>query len=98
MRAIIGCLPGRIKIHTSSASYIARLLRSQWVSPNTEKEALEFRILVAELDHRNYSSTVDPTTGKQAFAFAYPPEIAAAIAAFEQDRSRLKQALTFPRR
>jgi hypothetical protein len=70
---------------------------SQWVSPNTEKEALEFRILVAELDHRNYSPAVDPATAKQAVAFSYPPEVAAGIAAFEQDRSRLIQALTFPR-
>jgi hypothetical protein len=71
---------------------------SQWVSPNTEKEALEFRILVAELDYRNYSPAVDPATGKQTFAFAYPSDIAAAIAAFDQDRSRARQALTFPQR
>jgi hypothetical protein len=68
----------------------------QWVSPNTEKEALEFRILVAELDYRNYSPAVYPATGKQTFAFAYPPDIAAAIAAFDQDSSRVRQALTFP--
>jgi hypothetical protein len=71
---------------------------TQWVSPSTEKEALEFRILVAELDCRNYSPAVDPTTGKQAFAFAYPPDVTGAIAAFEQDRSRVIQALTFPQR
>src|SRR6266702_5814114 len=69
----------------------------QWVSPDTEKEALEFRILVAELDYRNYSSAVDPATGTQGFAFAYPPDVAAAITAFKQDRSRAIQAMTFPR-
>jgi hypothetical protein len=71
---------------------------SQWVSPNTEKEALEFRILVAELDYRNYSPAVDSATEKQAVAFAYPQDVTAAIAAFEQDRSRLVQALAFPQR
>ncbi len=69
---------------------------SQWTCPNTEKEALEFKILLAELDHRNYSAVVDPATGKQAVEFAYPPDVTAAIAAFEQDKSRLKQAVTFP--
>ena len=71
---------------------------SQWTLPNTEKEALEFKILVAELDYRNYSAVVGPTTRKQDFAFAYPQDVAAAIAVFEQDRSRVVQALTFPRR
>jgi len=70
----------------------------QWVLPNTEKEALEFRILVAALDYRNYSRAVDPKTGKQTFAFAYPPDIATAIVAFEQDSSRVRQALSFPQR
>src|SRR6266566_3900337 len=59
---------------------------NQWVSPQTEKEALEFRILMAELDHRNYSPAVDPATGKQSFAFAYPSEVAAGIAAFRRDK------------
>jgi hypothetical protein len=71
---------------------------SQWITPDTEKEALEFRILVAELDYRNYLPAVDAATGKQAFSFAYPSDVAAAIAEFQQDRSRQVQVLTFPRR
>ena len=69
-----------------------------WTSPNAEKEALEFRILVAELDYRNYSAAVDPATGKQTTEFAYPDDIAAKIAAFQVDKARLRQALTFPDR
>jgi hypothetical protein len=69
---------------------------SQWTSPKTEKEALEFRILIAELDYRNYPAIVDPATGKQTFAFAYPHDVAAAISKFDQDKLRLKQALLFP--
>jgi hypothetical protein len=71
---------------------------SQWTSPNTEKEALEFRILLAELDYRNYCAVVDPATGKHTVVFSCPRDIAAAIAAFQQDKSRAIQALTFPRR
>jgi hypothetical protein len=70
----------------------------EWVSPTTDKEALEFRILVADLDYRNYSSAVDPETGKEAVSFAHPPELAAAIAAFQQENSRAIQALSFPDR
>ena len=70
----------------------------QWRSPRTEKEALELRVLVAELDYRNYSTVVDPATGKRAFEFASPQDVAAAIAAFEHDKSRRNQALTFPMR
>jgi hypothetical protein len=68
---------------------------SQWTSPQTEKEALEFRMLVAELDYRNYSPAVDRATGKQSFKYAYPPDVAAGIVAFRQDRSRVNQARTF---
>src|SRR6266404_5501778 len=71
---------------------------SQWTSPDTEKEALELRMLVAELDYRNHSVTVDPATGKQTSAFAYPQDVTEAVSVFEQDRSRVKQALTFPQR
>jgi hypothetical protein len=68
----------------------------QWVAPTTEKEALEFKILVAELDHRNYTAAVDPATGQEGFSFTYPTDVAADIASFERDHARLVQALTFP--
>jgi hypothetical protein len=70
----------------------------QWTSANTAKEALEFRIPMAELDYRNYTETIDPATGNKAFAFAYPKDIAAEITAFQQDNARSMQALTFPTR
>jgi hypothetical protein len=68
----------------------------QWSAPTTEKEALEFRILVAELDYRNYTATSDPATGKPAFEFAYPKEVANDITSFQTDHARLLQALTLP--
>jgi hypothetical protein len=68
----------------------------RWVSPSSEKEQLEFRILVAELDHRNYAPTTDPTDGDQTLTFAYPQSLNAAITAFQQDKLLLRQALVFP--
>jgi hypothetical protein len=69
---------------------------NQWIAPVTEKENLEFKILQAELDHRNYTEGVDPATGQQGFRLAYPRDVAAEIATFQSDKARLVQALTFP--
>src|SRR5450631_2618221 len=68
----------------------------QWSAPTTEKEALEFRILVAELEYRNYTATTDPATGKPAFEFVYPKDVANDIKNFQTDHARLLQALTLP--
>lgn len=69
---------------------------ARWMSPTSEKEKLEFRILVAELDHRNYTVTTDPASGDQTLTFAYPQSLNAAIAAFQQSKSPIRQALMFP--
>jgi hypothetical protein len=92
LRAIV---PDIILAHKEVGDFVLAA-SSQWVSPDRRKDALEFAILLAELDHRNYSAEIDSETGKQRFAFAYPPKISAAIAAFEGDTSRLRQALIFP--
>ena len=92
LRAIVSKI---IMADREVGDFVAAMTR-QWVSPKSEKEALEFRALVAELDHRNYSSTLDPESGKQAFQFAYPPDTAAGIAAFQQENSRAIDALAFP--
>lgn len=68
----------------------------RWSAPATEKAALEQRILVAELDYKNYAVTTDPTTGKPAFELAYPQDVAKDIARFEADHVRLRQALALP--
>lgn len=92
LRAIV---PQIIVADRAVGDFVAAMT-SQWVSPKSEKEALEFRALVAELDHRNYSSTLDHESGKQTFQFAYPSDTATAIAAFQQRNSRAIDALTFP--
>ncbi|MGY3493923.1 hypothetical protein [Bradyrhizobium sp. USDA 4502] len=70
----------------------------QWVSPESDKGALEFRILVAELDYRNYTVEPDPATGKPVVELSYPKDIAVAIASFGQGNARGNQALLFPDR
>ncbi|MGW1424650.1 hypothetical protein ACWAT4_31520 [Bradyrhizobium manausense] len=72
----------------------------QWVppEPEPEKESLEFRILVAELDQRNYTVEPNPATGKPDVQFSYPKDVAAAIASFGQANARANQAIQFPER
>lgn len=81
--AVAGDRPKIIMADREVGDFVAAMTR-QWVSPKSEKEALEFRALVAELDYRNYSSVLDPTSGKQVSEFACPPDIAEAIATFRQ--------------
>jgi len=95
-RTLRKIVPAMILADRELGDFVATV-SSQWTSPRTDKEALEFRMLVAELDYRNYSPAVDPATGKQSFKFAYPPDVAAGIVALRQDRSRVNQARTFPR-
>ena len=92
LRAIV---PKIIMADREVGDFVAAMIR-EWVSPKSEKEALEFRALVAELDYRNYSSGLDPTSGKQVSEFACPPDIAEAIATFQQKSSRVIEALAFP--
>lgn len=71
---------------------------AQWTSPGTEKEGLEFSVMVAELDYRNYSVEPDPATGQSVVQFAYPKDVTTAIASFGQENARANQALQFPER
>lgn len=75
--------------------FVAAMTR-QWVLPRSEKEALEFQMLVAELNHESDSSTIDPESGKQIVQIAYPPDTATGIAAFQQKHSRALEVLVFP--
>lgn len=69
---------------------------SSWPAPNDPKAALEFRILKATLDRRNYHQTTDPQTGEEAFRLAYPEDLVEAINVFHRGGSRVRQALTLP--
>jgi hypothetical protein len=71
---------------------------STWTAPVTDKERLEFKILLAELDYRNYTAGIDPASGRQGFQLAYPRDVAVEIATFQNDNARLVQAISFPKK
>jgi hypothetical protein len=68
---------------------------AQWRPPEGEKEEVEFRILVAELDHRNYR-TVQDQDGRETVEFQYPPQVREAIQRFEQRHAAARQTIFLP--
>lgn len=88
-------VPEIILTHSDIAEFVLAC-SSQWTTPVTDKERLEFKLLLAELDYRNYTAGVDPATGRRGFQLAYPKDVAAEVAAFQSDNARLVQALNFP--
>jgi hypothetical protein len=71
---------------------------AKWEAPTQEKEAVEFRMLVAELDHRKYARTLDPASGLQKVEFEYPADVMAAAQTFDQGVVLARQALELPQR
>jgi hypothetical protein len=69
---------------------------SKWNAPTQEKEAIEFRVLVAELDHRNYVRVLDPDSGLEKIAFKCPADVMAAVQTFDQGVVLARQALELP--
>ena len=65
-------------------------------SPSSQKDALEIRILIAELNYRHYSLEIDPETGSESKAFQLPAGLSIAINQFNDDKKRILQALKFP--
>ena len=63
---------------------------SRWHAPSDEKEALEQRILAAQLDRRNYRETAGGTE------FAYPSELAHEIEAFQNASLTARRILNLP--
>ncbi len=57
---------------------VARRLQSllpTWELPEDPKEALEFKLLFAALDHANYQTVTDPVTGAETRGLVYPDEL-----------------------
>jgi hypothetical protein len=68
----------------------------QWQAPQGAKAMLEFRILRAELDHRNFNRTTDRVSGTEKNEFEYPSDVTRDIQAFQQDVALAQQVLRLP--
>ena len=61
-----------------------------WKLPESDKERIEARIRIAQLDYRNYRAD-----GAEV-AFVWPEDLATGIASFEQSKRRAREILAFP--
>jgi hypothetical protein len=68
----------------------------KWKLPTNPKAALEFRILLAQLDRNNYKLIDDKQSGKKLLQFGYPVDLERDMEAFQQASLPKIQALTLP--
>jgi hypothetical protein len=68
----------------------------QWQQPSGEKDALEFRILTAGLDHQNYRTVCDDATGQIIVQVEYPEDLRRAVLEYQQAKALTIQTLTLP--
>jgi hypothetical protein len=69
---------------------------AKWEAPTLAKEAVEFRMLVAELDHRNYVRVPDPASGHEKVEFQYPADVIGAAQSFNEGVSLARQINELP--
>ncbi len=71
-------------------------LIKKWHFPENPKEALEFKLLFASLDRDNYHPTIDPETGDEEFAFAYPEALSLEAQSWQDENVKPLQYLLIP--
>jgi len=70
----------------------------KWEIPNANKLALESRLLIAQLNYKNYGSVHNDTTGQLETSFICPSELYEDIKIFQKDKSAPLQLLSLPTR
>ncbi len=96
-RSIRELVPQLILANRSLADWMLEVT-SDWSLPSFEKEAIEQRCLVAELDYRNYRRVEEQSDDGGSFQFTYPPDVLAAISSFNEAGAFAANIVTFPSR
>jgi len=84
-------------LHTNDA--VAEQLQSlipNWLLPENKKSALEFKILFACLDQKNYKATVASEAGNEPPTFEYPDNLKAEIQSWQNENEKPLQHLLLP--
>lgn len=69
-----------------------------WSLPENQKEALEFKLLFAELNRDNYQPITDPETGTEVLAFVCPGDLIAEVRSWQDENAKPLQYLLLPER
>ena len=81
--------------HPDIAEFLAGVIQ-QWQQPSGEKDALEFRILTAGLDHQNYRTVCDDATGQITVQVEYPEDLRRDVLEYQQAQALTIQTRTLP--
>jgi hypothetical protein len=81
--------------NTDVATFLTKAIRD-WEAPSGEKDGLEFRMLVSELDRQNYTTKHDEQSGKDIIQLQYPADLQRDIAGYERATVPKLQALYLP--
>jgi len=73
-------------------------LLTTWALPEDPKNALEFRVLFAELDRTNYLPVTDPATGAKTWVFVCPEELRLEVLSWQADNAPTLAYLLMPDR
>jgi hypothetical protein len=91
-RALRSVVPELVNSDAELADFVIEATQ-RWQMPTADKAALEQRVLVAELDARNYRPAAD---GQGAFEFVWPEGLTLDIRTFNQNHAPVLQTLHLP--
>lgn len=92
LRTVIGDLAAQ---DPDFAAYLG-VQTSLWPVPENEKDRLEQRILLSELDPANREMVFDEATGHGQSQFIYPEDLQAEVVAYQTETNAQLQPLTLP--
>ncbi|MEI2453109.1 ATP-binding protein [Lysobacter firmicutimachus] len=73
----------RLLLADNDVALRLQALLPTWALPGDPKEALEFKLLTAELDQANYPTVADPTTGAETRVFVCPDELSIEVQSWQ---------------
>lgn len=89
-----------VAILTTDATVAARLqtLIPNWSLPEDPKDAVEFKLLFAELNRDNYRHIADPETSDEVLAFVCPEDLRLEVQSWQDEKGKPLQCLLLPER
>jgi hypothetical protein len=96
-RTFVDVVVDLLKIDSDIARRLQAVLPT-WALPENPKEALEFKLLFAELNRANYRTVTDPSTGAESLILVYPEELRLEVQSWQTDKAPTLAYLLMPER
>lgn len=86
----------RLLLADNDVALRIQALLPTWAPPGDPKEALEFKLLTAELDQANYPTVANPTTGAETRGFVCPDELSIEVQSWQTANAPTTTFLLMP--